>query len=192
MRATKDLSALLFEDVAWYGPPSWNRVVRATLMKRTFRPVLTLRLCQAFPSGVLHFVARILHHFAQDQAGVELSWETRIGPGFALTHGRGVVVNPRAVIGRRVELMHGVTIGIMHYTDSPVIGEYVKIGPNAIVLGNVTIGAGALIGGGCVITKDVEPNTMVVGAEPRRVLPFEQVGPPGDQWDPATWWKSTD
>ena len=40
--ATKDLSAWLFEDVAWYGPPSWNQVVRATLMHQTFRTVLTL------------------------------------------------------------------------------------------------------------------------------------------------------
>jgi serine O-acetyltransferase len=191
MNATKDLSAWLFEDVAWYGPPSWNQVVRATLRYRTFRTVLTLRLCQAFPSGALHLVAMIVHHFAQNQAGVELPWEARIGPGFKLTHGRGVVVHPRAVIGRRVELMQGVTIGSMHYADSPVIGEYVRIGPNAIVLGDVTIGAGARIGGGCVITKDVEPNTLVVGAEPRRVLPFEAVGLPEDEdlWVPAKWWK---
>ena len=98
-------------------------------------------------------------------------------------------MHPLAVIGRRVELMHGVTLGSMRYADSPVIGEYVRIGPNAIVLGNVTIGAGARIGGGCVITKDVEPNTLVVGAETRRVLPFEPAGPPEGQWDPATWWE---
>jgi acetyltransferase-like isoleucine patch superfamily enzyme len=48
-----------------------------------------------------------------------------------------------------------------------------SIGSGAVILGNVTIGEGALVGAGAVVTRDVEPNTVVVG-NPARFLRMRQ------------------
>jgi serine O-acetyltransferase len=151
--------ALIFADVAWYGPPSWAGVIKAAVTQRTYRPVLTLRLAQA-TSGPLGVLMRFAHRWACNQACVDLPRSLEAGPGLKLTHGWGVVVHPGARLGRDVILMHGATIG--RRGDSvPVIDDGAFIGPQASVLGGVTIGRGATISAGCVITRDVPDHTMI-------------------------------
>ncbi|WFU79138.1 serine acetyltransferase [Bradyrhizobium sp. CIAT3101] len=100
----------------------------------------------------------------------------RAGPGLVIVHGWGLVVNREAIIGANVTLFNGVVIGrkdrIMkdgRHTEYPVIGDDVWIGPQAIVLGGVKIGSGAIIGAGSVVTKDVPPHSVVAG-NPARIL----------------------
>ncbi|HZG90792.1 MAG TPA: DapH/DapD/GlmU-related protein [Pseudonocardia sp.] len=157
-----------------YGRCSAARLVRAVLLERTFRVVLTLRLCQAVAAGrarPLLPLAVVAHRIASGSAAVDLPWRTRIGPGFRLFHGWGAVVNTGAVIGADVSLFHGVTLGQgdrigpdgSRTTGYPVIGDEVWIGPHAVVVGGVTVGRGARVGAGAVVTRDVEPHTMVAG-----------------------------
>lgn len=59
---------------------------------------------------------------------------------------------------------------ILHKADPPTrIGNDVWIGNGAIVLRGVNVGDGAVIGAGAVVTKDVEPYTVVVGAPARPI-----------------------
>lgn len=152
--------ALIFEDVAWYGPANWAGVVKATILHRTFRPVLTLRMSQATPRQV-KILIKIAHRWACNRACVDLPSGLDAGPGLKLTHGWGVVVTPAARLGRNVVLMHGATIGGRSGTSSPIIEDGAWIGPQASILGKVTIGRGATISAGCVITQDVPADTMV-------------------------------
>jgi serine O-acetyltransferase len=152
--------ALIFADVAWYGPPGWVSVIKAALTQRTYRPVLTLRLCQA-TSGPLRVLSVVAHRWACGKAGIDLPHSLDAGPGLKLTHGWGVVVNPGVRLGRNVILMHGATIG-RSGVGVPVIGDDVFVGPQASVLGGVDIGKGATISAGCVITQDVAAHTMVM------------------------------
>lgn len=83
-----------------------------------------------------------------------------------LPHPNGVVVHSRTRIGRRVTIMHQVTLGEKSLADEggfPTIGDDVFIGAGAKVLGRVNIGCGAIIGANAVVTRDVPPGSTVVG-----------------------------
>lgn len=94
--------------------------------------------------------------------GIELPVSTSVGPGLRLRHGFGVVVNPATRIGSGVMLRQGVTLGNRRTSDDcPVIGDNVDIGVGAVIIGAITIGAGAKIGPNAVVFKDVQPGDVV-------------------------------
>jgi serine O-acetyltransferase len=103
---------------------------------------------------------------------MDFPWEASVGPGFAIVHGWGLVVSPDARIGANVTVFHGVTIGRKDdiapdgsrvVGGAPTIEDGVWIGPHALVVGPITIGAGSRIAGGAVVTKDVPPRSLVTG-----------------------------
>jgi putative colanic acid biosynthesis acetyltransferase WcaB len=71
---------------------------------------------------------------------------------------------------------------------SPVIGDNVEIGSNVVIIGDISIGDGAIVGAGSVVTKDVPAHAVVVG-NPARIIKFkDQVGcpsPSGSMVEPA-------
>ncbi|WP_407170700.1 serine O-acetyltransferase [Bradyrhizobium sp. ORS 111] len=147
-------------------------------LNRSFRPILTLRLCQATAGSrpLLNLIARLLHRFAQAKAGIDMPSVLRAGPGLTIVHGWGLVVNRDAILGSNVTLFNGVVIGRKdkitaegRETQYPVIGDDVWLGPQAIVVGGIEIGDGAIIGPGSVVTKSVPPH-CVVGGNPARIL----------------------
>jgi len=105
---------------------------------------------------------------------IELPWRLIVGPGLRLYHGQALVVNDRVVIGKNCILRHSSTIGAcrtdLNYSGVvPVIGDDVDIGSNVVVVGNVKIGDGAMIGAGSVVVRDVPPRAVVVG-NPAKVI----------------------
>jgi serine O-acetyltransferase len=162
-----------------------NGLGLAVLLYRdaTLRPVVTLRLVRHARvrfgrlAGPVGWPLRRLHRWAQRQAGVDLPAEAHVGSGLRILHGWGLVVSPGAVIGDNVTLFHGVTLGQKdviladgrRMTGYPVLEDEVWVGPHAIVVGAVRVGRGARVAGGAVVTRDVEPYT-IVGGNPGRVL----------------------
>ena len=124
---------------------------------------------------VVAFFPRAFYQIAVEYfLGVEIPWDTRIGPGLQLHHGTGLVVNHSTRIGSNCTLRHCTTIGNKQradgtFTDSPVIGNDVDIGSNSVILGAITIGDGAVIGAGSVVVKDV-PAGCVVAGNPARII----------------------
>lgn len=157
---------------------SVGSILALAAVSRTFRPILTLRLCQWSRGqfSPLQLAARILHRWAQAKAGMDLPSRLRAGPGLLLVHGWGIVVNKDVHIGSNVTLFNGVVIGRKdtisptgRETEYPVIGDDVWIGPHAIIIGGVRIGDGAIVGAGSIVTKDVPAHCIVVG-NPARVV----------------------
>lgn len=101
---------------------------------------------------------------------IELRPKTKVGAGLTLYHRVGTVVNDHTVIGNRVTLRHGTTIGVARAGGrAPVIEDEAEIGSNAIILGDVTIGRGAVVAAGAVVVKSVLPHTTVAGNPARTV-----------------------
>lgn len=91
-----------------------------------------------------------------------------IGPGLFIQHGFATIITANR-IGKNCWINQQVTIGFSNKPDAPVIGDNVTISAGAIVIGAVVIGDGARIGAGSVVTKDVEPNAVVVGVPARAI-----------------------
>ncbi|MFT4156835.1 MAG: serine acetyltransferase [Microbacterium sp.] len=104
--------------------------------------------------------------------GIELPVSTSVGAGLRLRHGVGVVVNPATVIGSNVMIRQGVTLGNRREsTDCPTIGDDVEIGVGAVIIGAVTVGAGAKIGPNAVVFRDVPAGAIVLSPSSEIRLP---------------------
>lgn len=89
-----------------------------------------------------------------------------------MNHPYGIIINSSVQLGKNVTVFQGVTIGSKRNgrkAGSPVIGNDVCIFPNAVVIGQITIGAGATIGPGSVVVDDVPPGVTVVGNPARQI-----------------------
>lgn len=111
---------------------------------------------------------------------VELRAATSVGSGLKIEHGYSLVINDRTVIGKNFHVRHCVTIGCVKLPDgsqglSPVFGDNVEVGANAIILGGIKIGDNAKIGAGAVVTKDVPANSVAVGNPARIISPKTDV-----------------
>ncbi|QOJ22951.1 MAG: serine acetyltransferase [Gammaproteobacteria bacterium] len=87
-----------------------------------------------------------------------------IGKSSWFAHGGiGVVLHPDCLIGERVLIGQGVTIGGSFGSGTPKIGNDVWIGPGARILGAVTVGCNSIIGANAVVIKDVVENSVIGG-----------------------------
>jgi len=109
--------------------------------------------------------------------GAEIHPDARIGPGLKLAHTMGTVVGAGTTMGSEVTIYQGVTLGAARLGEGlagresyPVVGDRVTIYAGAMVLGGVSVGEDAIIGGNAVVLDDVPPDSVAVGI-PARVLP---------------------
>lgn len=107
----------------------------------------------------------ILRHY-QIKYGYQIYPETEIGPGLYLGHWGSVVINPGVKIGRNCNIAQGVTIGQANRGKKkgvPVLGDFVWIGANAVIVGNIKIGNNVLISPNALVTIDIPDNSIVTG-----------------------------
>lgn len=93
-------------------------------------------------------------------------WTDAIGPGLSLPHPFNIVVGAGVEIGAGCTLLHNVTI---QHASHTTIGDGAVLGVGSVVLADRSVGAGAFCGANSVVTKDVPPHAVVVGA-PARVV----------------------
>jgi serine O-acetyltransferase len=125
--------------------------------------------------GILSMVSEIVTGVIMDRA-------VRTGKGFHIVHPERVRIHPAVVIGDRVGVMHGVTIGTNMYPGAPVIGNDVFIGANATIIGKIRIGDGARIAANTLVISDVPPGTMAIGV-PAKMMRLPATQHPGRRGD---------
>jgi putative colanic acid biosynthesis acetyltransferase WcaB len=99
--------------------------------------------------------------------GVDLHPSTKVGKGFSIYHGVGLVIAKNCTIGDECTVRHGVTIGRkieknLSRSKDPIIGNNVEFGAHSIIIGHIVIGDNCRIGAGTVVTKSLPINTTVV------------------------------
>jgi serine O-acetyltransferase len=112
-------------------------------------------------------LARIMAEYAHNETGIDIHPGAQIGDSLFIDHGTGVVIGETTVIGRRVQVYQGVTLGALAPSDAgnwrgrkrhPTIEDDVTIYGGAIILGGETnIGCGAEIGGTVFLVRSVPP-----------------------------------
>jgi serine O-acetyltransferase len=149
------------------------------------------RLAHALHKRGLRLPARLISHLGRWVTGIEIHPGARIGEGFFIDHGMGVVIGETTIIGDNCHLFQGVTLGgtsTRRAKRHPTLQNNVVIGAGAKVIGDVTIGENAKIGAGSVVVTNVPPNATVVGV-PGHVVAYADPGNdtvlrlPDPEWD---------
>jgi len=173
-----EIRRLLDSDVlaAYQGDPAARSVDEVLLCYPGVLAMIHHRLAHRLYGLGLPLLARIVSELAHAQTGIDIHPGARIGAGFFMDHGTGIVIGETAVIGERVRLYQAVTLGAKRFpTDAqgnlqkglprhPVVEDDVVIYAGATILGRVTLGRGATIGGNVWITEDVPPGASVTQA----------------------------
>lgn len=118
----------------------------------------------------LFWCGRLMSHIGRALTGIEIHPGAKIGPGFFIDHGMGVVIGETAEMGANVTLYHGVTLGGTSWKKGkrhPTLEDEVVVGAGAKILGPITIGARTRVGANAVVVKDVPPDSVVVGVPGR-------------------------
>ena len=107
---------------------------------------------------------------AHTKTGIDIHAGATVGEYFFIDHGTGIVVGETTVIGDRVKIYQGVTLGgTGHHTGKrhPTLGDNVMVGAGAKILGPFKVGDGAKIAANAVVLHEVPPNCTAVGAPAR-------------------------
>ena len=115
---------------------------------------------------------RFLGHYVRNHYGIELPAETRVGRRFLIGHQGAIVVHPNARIGDDCVIRQGCTIGAVeerNVQEAPVLGNGVRMGAGAVVIGPVRIGDNARIGPNAVVTRSVAANSVLMAPPPREI-----------------------
>ena len=147
--------------------------------------VLAHRVAHGLHTAGVPLAPRVLSTISRAWTGIEIHPAARVGRGFFIDHGAGVVIGETAEIGDDVTLYQGVTLGGTGFASGkrhPTLQDNVTVGAGAKLLGAITVGHGAKIGANSVVIHDVPPNTTVVGnpGHPVRVEGKRPEGPDTD------------
>jgi len=179
--ALPGIRTLLDSDVlaAYQGDPAARSVDEVLLCYPGVLAMIHYRLGHQLYVLGLPLLARIVAELAHGSTGIDIHPGAKIGAGFFIDHGTGVVIGETAIIGERVRVYQAVTLGAKRFpTDAegnlqkglprhPVVEDDVVIYAGATILGRITLGKGAVIGGNVWLTHDVPAGGRIAQAESR-------------------------
>ncbi len=167
--------ALLQTDVtaAYEGDPAAISTDEVILAYPGVEAIAVQRMAHLLYKKHIALIPRIMTEWAHNQTGIDIHPGAEIGPFFFIDHGSGVVIGETTIIGQRVKIYQGVTLGAKSFPKDeygrvvkgnkrhPNIENDVTIYAGATILGNVTIGAGSIIGGNVWLLESVPAGTTV-------------------------------
>ena len=146
--------------------PAARNAAEVLLAYPGFHAILLHRVAHELWEWRIPVIPRLLSHLSRFVTGIEIHPGARIGEGFFIDHGMGVVIGETTEIGDNVTLYQGVTLGGTGKERGkrhPTIGNNVLVSVGAKVLGAIQIGDNVKIGAGSVVLRSVPDNSTVVG-----------------------------
>ncbi|HEY2513075.1 MAG TPA: serine O-acetyltransferase [Polyangiaceae bacterium] len=165
-------------EAAYDGDPAAASVDEVILAYPGLLAVTVHRLAHELYRMGVPLMPRIMAEWAHTRTGADIHPGATIGDRFFIDHATGVVIGETTIIGVRVKLYQGVTLGALSLPHAargargakrhPTVEDDVTVYANATVLGGDTVlGRECVVGGGVFITKSVPPRTRVAIEAPR-------------------------
>ena len=176
MQRLPHIRRLLASDAkaAYEGDPAATSLGETIFCYPSILAMTHYRIAHELSELEVPLLPRILTEMAHASTGIDIHPGARIGEGFFIDHGTGVVIGETCVIGKNCRLYQGVTLGALSFRKDasgvlikglprhPHLGDGVTIYAGATVLGNITIGSGAIIGANMWVTEDVPERARIV------------------------------
>ena len=162
-------------EATYNGDPAANSFAEIVHSYPGFKAIVAYRIAHFFYESGLLSVGRIISEYAHEKTGIDINAGAKIGKGFFIDHGTGIVIGETAIIGDNVKLYQGVTLGALSLKDGhalkdtkrhPTILNNVTIYSNASIFGgNTVIGNNCTIGANIYLTSSLEDNTTIYLSE---------------------------
>lgn len=161
-------------EAAWIGDPAARSVDEILVCYPGAIASLHHRIAHQLHGLGAPIVARLISELANERTGIDIHPGATIGEAFFIDHGTGVVIGETAIIGDRVRLYQHVTLGARtpvgdarpsareRHARHPIVEDDVVIYAGSTILGRVTIGRGATIGGNVWLLSDVPAGAVIV------------------------------
>lgn len=168
-----EIQDLLFKDIAaaFDGDPAAQSKEEIIFSYPGFFAIFVYRLAHELYTSNIPYIPRIMTEYAHSGTGIDINAGAVIGEYFFIDHGTGVVIGETTVIGSRVKLYQGVTLGALSTREGqkmagkkrhPTVENNVTIYSGATILGGATIiGENSVIGGNSFIIESIPKNTKV-------------------------------
>jgi len=155
--------------------PAANNLEEIKLTYPGYKAIIYYRIAHLLYKNDKKLEARIISEYAHSRTGIDINPGADISYPFFIDHGTGIVIGETSIIGKRVRLYQGVTLGaltpakgqmIKGVKRHPTIKDNVVIYAGATILGDITIGENSTIGGGVYLREDIPANSKVTSAKP--------------------------
>ena len=169
IRSLPVTQTLIYKDIqaAYDGDPAAKSCTEIILSYPGLLAITLYRLAHTLHTLGIPLLPRMLTEYAHSRTGIDIHPGAQIGEHFFIDHGTGVVIGETTIIGNRVRLYQGVTLGALSLPPKagdlfrnkrrhPTIGDDVIIYANATILGETVIGAGSVIGGNVWLTESFD------------------------------------
>lgn len=185
LKALPKIRKMLESDIvaAYEGDPAARSTMEVVMSYPGLYAIIVHRVAHLLYCKKVPLIPRIMSEYAHSQTGIDIHPGARIGSGFFIDHGTGVVIGETCTIGRKVKLYQGVTLGALSFEKDaqgrlikgikrhPDVGDNVVIYAGATILGGRTkIGAGSEIGGNVWLTHSVPPRSKVYNQQPSPLI----------------------
>ncbi|NLE67591.1 MAG: serine acetyltransferase [Lentisphaerae bacterium] len=176
------IKRVLEEDIqaAYDGDPAAKSLMEIVMSYPGLHAIAVQRIAHLLYEKDVALIPRVMSELAHSRTGIDIHPGAKIGPGFFIDHGTGVVIGETCVIGRNVKLYQGVTLGALSFPKDengnpikgikrhPEVRDGVTIYAGATILGGDTVvGEGSVIGGNVWLTHSVPPHSTVYNAQPK-------------------------
>ena len=171
-----EIRRILATDVeaAYYGDPAATCFGEIICCYPIIRAITNYRIAHELYMLNVPLIPRIITEMAHSETGIDIHPGAQIGHHFTIDHGTGVVIGATCIIGNNVKLYQGVTLGAKSFPldnngnpikgipRHPILEDDVIVYSNATILGRVTIGKGATVGGNIWVTENVPAGSRIV------------------------------
>lgn len=158
---------------AYEGDPAAHSPDETIFCYPSLQAMIHYRISHALYSLQIPIIPRMISEMAHSATGIDIHPGAKIAEDFFIDHGTGVVIGETCIIGKGCRLYQGVTLGAHSFPKNPdgtlikgiarhpILKDKVTVYAGATILGRVTIGEGAIIGGNVWITEDVPANARI-------------------------------
>ncbi len=171
----------LVKDVqaTWLGDPAAVSFGEVIFCYPAIKAITNYRVAHLLYSLEVPIIPRYISEMAHSETGIDIHPRAQIGEYFSIDHGTGVVIGSTSIIGNHVKIYQGVTLGARSFEldelgnpikgvlRHPIVEDHVIIYAGATILGRITIGANATIGGNVWVTKNVPANAKLAQRWPK-------------------------
>ena len=151
------------------GDPAAHSIDEVLIAYPGFFAIAIYRCAHILYQRGIPILPRVLTEYAHERTGIDIHPGATIGASFCIDHGTGIVIGETAVIGARVKVYQGVTLGALSVDKQsagikrhPTVEDGVVLYSNATVLGgNTVIGRDSVVGGNVWLTESIPPKSIV-------------------------------